>query len=132
MKRLTRAQVLSAKDIVVEDVPTPEWAPEGSTADEAKEFAVGIRNLTGAGRGVFIQSSLEMKAKEEKKEKVDFEIEMLLVAMTAVDENNERIFTEEDVKSLGERNAAPVSRCAAVASRLSGLDKEAANAAGKP
>jgi hypothetical protein len=129
MKLLSRTQVLTANDVVTEDVATPEWAPEknedGSalTAEQKKEYGVRIRNLTGGGRGVFIQQSLEMKKKEDNKEKVNFEIEMLLVAMTAVGDDNKRLFAETDVAELGQRNAHPIARLAAVAQRLSALDK---------
>lgn len=131
MKLLSKTQILSANDLVTEDVPTPEWAPEGTPEEERAQFGVRIRNLTGTGRGVFIQRSLEMKKKEENKEKVDFEIEMLLVAMTAVDESNQPIFTDDDVKELGGKNANPIARLAGVAQRLSALDKKAEEAVAK-
>lgn len=131
MKLLSKTQILSAKDLVTEDVPTPEWAPEDTPPEQRAEFGVRVRNLTGTGRGVFIQRSIEMKKAEESKEKVDFEIEMLLVAMTAVDENNEPIFSEADVAELGKKNANPIARLAAVAQRLSALDKAAQDAVAK-
>lgn len=131
MKLLNRDQILGAKDMVFEDVATPEWAPEGSTDEERAQAGVRIRNLTGNGRGVFIQQSLEMKKTEDAGKRVDFEIEMLLVAMTAVDEEGKLIFTRDDIAALGERNAAPVARCAEVAARLSGISQKARDEAVK-
>ena len=137
MKYLKKQQILSSKDTVSEDVKTPEWAPDvnedGSplTPEQRDEYGVKVRSLTGEGRGVFIQESIEMKKKEENKEKVSFQIEMLLVAMTVVDENGEAQFTADDVHELGQKNAAVIARIAAVAQRISGLDKVAQEAAAK-
>jgi hypothetical protein len=131
MKLLSREQILSSHDVVTEDVPVPEWAPEGTSPEEREQWGVRIRNLTGTGRGAFIQKSLEMKKQEENKEKVNFEIEMLLVAMTAVDDDNKLLFSAEDVKALGDRNANAIARCAAVAQRLSALDKRTQEEAAK-
>jgi hypothetical protein len=128
---LSRANILSAKDIVTRDVPCPEWAPEGATEEEKAGCVVVIRNLTGAGRAAFIQLSMEMKKAEESNKKVEFEIEQLLVCMTAVDEQGVPLFTREDMEALGQRNAICLTRCAEVASELAGLDKAAKAAVGK-
>lgn len=143
MKLLNRTQILSAQDIVTRDVLTPEWAPpqvldaDGTTLrditeEERAEYGVRIRNLSGEGRGAFIQHSLEVKKKEDNKERVDFEIEMLLISMTAVDDGNKLIFTLDDLKELSKRSAVVIGRLAAVAQELSGLDKPAADKAAKP
>jgi hypothetical protein len=129
---LNRAQILGANDLRFEDVSVPEWAPEFKedgvtpfTEDEKKEVVVRVRNLSGVSRGNFIKHTLDLKAKEDNKEKADFEIEMLLVAMTAIDEQGEQLFTLDDIRALGQKSADPISRAAEVASRLSGLDKGA-------
>lgn len=143
MKLLNRTQILTAQDIVTRDVAVPEWAPaqvldtDGTTLRditdaERAEYGVRIRNLSGEGRGAFIQHSLEVKKKEDNKERVDFEIEMLLISMTAVDEENKLIFTLDDVKELSKRSAVVIGRLAMVAQELSGLDKPAADKASKP
>lgn len=141
MKHLNRAQILSASDLVFRDVLTPEWAPtttddgaggtRPTTPEEIAECCVRIRNLTGDGRGAFIQSSLDMKAKTDNKERVNFEIEMLLIAMTAVGEDNKQLFTVDDVAALGTKNAQVIGRLAAVAQELSALDKASQDKAGK-
>jgi hypothetical protein len=128
---LSRANILAAKDIVTKDVPCPEWAPEGATEEEKNSCVVVIRNLTGAGRAAFIQMSMEMKRAEDSNKKIDFEIEQLLVCMTAVDAEGKLLFTRDDMVALGERNAIALTRCAEVASELAGLDKLARAAAGK-
>lgn len=119
--RLNREQFLKAnRGLTVEDVPCAELG-EGAT--------IGIRTLTAAGRAVFIKRSMEVK---EKKKDATFEIEMLLVAMTAVDADEKELFTEEDVEEIGKFSAAVIARCAEVAQRLSGLTTQAQAEAGKP
>lgn len=126
MKLLSRAEILGANDVTTEDVKVPEWANGDPDA------VVRIRNLTAAGRGRFIQRSIAAKqAAEGDKVKGDFEVEVLLVAMTAVDEKNEAIFTEEDIRDLGGKSAAPIGRLANAAQRLSGLMPEAQEDAAK-
>lgn len=143
MTLLNRAQVLGANDLTFRDVPTPEWAPEGATEEEKANVGVRIRALTGEGRGSFIARSLELKAAAEEaaksagldpdklKPKVDFEIEMVLIAATAVDGSNTAMFTMDDVKALGQKNAHVIGRLATVAQELSGLNKKAEETAAK-
>lgn len=139
IKLLNREQILTAKDVVFKDVACPEFAPEGTPEAEREQYGVRIRNLTGTGRGVFLQRSIAMKQAAAAVvgdgalpvEKIDFDIEMLLMAMTAVDENFAPIFTEADVKALGEKNGAAVSRCAAAAQALAGLTEKAKEEAAK-
>lgn len=136
MKLLNRADVLSANDLRFKDVETPEWG-EGS--------GVRIRNLTAKGRGKFIQRSLNAKRTADEAiaaakaagapapaQPTDFEIELLLVTMTAVDEKNKPMFTEDDIRELAEKSGAPIGRLAAVAQELSGLNADAAKEAVKP
>lgn len=139
MKLLSRDEVFAAQDVQFEDVPTPEWG-EGA--------GVRIRNLTAASRGVFIARSIAAKQAADKvaklaedakganvkdvvTEQYEFEVEVMLVTMTAVDENMQPIFTEADIKQLGAKSAKPVSRLAGVAQKLSGLVPDAQQAAVK-
>lgn len=123
MKFLKRQQILEAKDQQFKDVLTPEWADPADPPEVQAVTGVRVRNLTGQGRGAFIQMSMDMKEKADNKERVNFEIEMLLVAMTVVDENGAQQFTVEDVEALGQKNAAVIGRLATVAQQLSALDK---------
>lgn len=132
--RLNREQFLKAgKGLKIEDVPCPELStPELAAAlgiEPGAEISIGIRTLTAAGRAVFIKRSMEVK---EKKKDATFEIEMLLVAMTSVDDKEAALFTEEDVAIIGNYSAAVIARCAEVAQRLSGLNPGAQAEAGKP
>jgi hypothetical protein len=138
MKFLSREQVLQANDLTFEDVLTPEWAPDSLDAAAKAEFGVRVRNLTGKGRGQFIAASVGMKAAQKLAAETGVaapdstaEIEVKLITMCAVGEDNVPLFTEADVKALGEKSGAPIGRIAAVAQRLSGLTEEAQKAATK-
>ncbi len=48
LKILSKEQISKAKDLRTEEVPTPEWAPEGDPHPE--EWGVLVRNLTSAER----------------------------------------------------------------------------------
>lgn len=168
MRLLTAAQVVSAPDLKTEDVPCPEWAPADTTADQLSSFGLRMRSLTALERGRFIQRSLAAKAAADASGKdADFEIEMQLVASTAVDDDGNQVFSDaaavalevqrqearkkgeiqlgdapdkpfelksaaDLVRLLGLKNAAPVSRCAGVAQKLSGLAPDATKEAVKP
>lgn len=121
MKLLNREQFFAApKGIVMEDVAVPELG-EGA--------GVRIRSLTAASRGMFIKRSLELR--EKSKSGADADIEKMIVAMSAVDEEDKQIFTEADVQALGEYSAAVITRLAEVAMRLSGMTGQAQEQASK-
>lgn len=127
IKLLTAAQILGADDYQFRDVPCPEW---GGT--------VRIRNLTGAGRGIFIKRNMAARSAQQDYDKacaaakaagqpqppdttIDFEAEAVLVAMTAVDDTGSPIFTEKQVEALKLKSAAPLTRCADAAQDLAGM-----------
>jgi hypothetical protein len=111
MPYLTREQILNANDLPAEDVEVPEWGG-----------VVRVRALTGAERDAFEAAIIKVRGK-----RVDFHLEnarALLVAMSVVDEDGNRLFSDEDVKALGRKSAAALDRVASVAMRLSGLTQE--------
>lgn len=118
---LTRAAILAAEDIQFTDVECPEWGG-----------VVRVRNLTAEARGEFIKQSMEIRnAKGKNKDAIDYDVETKLVAMTAIDADGARIFSDDDVKLLAKKSSAPLVRCAKAAQKLSGLQPDAADEAGK-
>lgn len=108
-KRLTRADILGAKDEAFEDVDVREW-----------EGVVRIRRLTGAERDLYERSLFRENPKVMNWDNV----RARLVALTAVGEDGEPLFTAQDVAALGEKSGAVLDRLFDVARRLSGLRKE--------
>jgi hypothetical protein len=108
---LTREAILNAPDIQVEDVDVPEWGGK-----------VRVRGLTGAERDAFEQSIMEQRGRDMSLNLRN--IRAKLVALSVVDEQNNRIFSDADVKALGQKSAVALQRVFEVAQRLSGLRNE--------
>jgi len=111
MALLTRDQILKAQDLPTEDVPVPEW---GGT--------VRVRALTGAERDAFEQSIVEQRGRSTRMNLQNLRAK--LVALTVVDEEGNRIFSDSDAKLLGKKSALALNRVFEVAQKLSGLTSE--------
>lgn len=108
MAFLTRDQILQANDRPTKIVPVPEWGGD-----------VIVRGLTGAQRDKFEQDSVERKGDKIETNLVNMRAR--LVALCVVDENNQRLFQDGDVKELGRKSAAALERVFDAARELSGL-----------
>lgn len=97
MALLTRDQILKAQDLPSEDVPVPEW---GGT--------VRVRALTGAERDAFEQSIVEQRGRSARMNLQNLRAK--LVALTVVDEEGNRIFSDSDAKLLGKKSALALNR----------------------
>ena len=106
---LTKAQILGAVDVKIEEVFVPEWG--GS---------VYVRNLNGRGRDAFEGSRVRIK-ENNKVEMIHENTRAKLLSLTVCDAAGELLFTEEDVAALGEKNASALDRLFDVAQRLSAL-----------
>jgi len=109
MALLSREQILEAPDLPYEDVDVPEW---GGT--------VRVRGLTGAERDQFEAAILERQRDGRLRVRME-NIRARLVALACVDEEGERLFSEQDVAALGRKSAVALQRVFEVAQRLSGL-----------
>lgn len=111
VKILTRDAILQAEDLPRELVEVPEWGG-----------CVYVRALTGAERDAFEASVVEQRGKSTKMNLRN--IRAKLVALTIVDEEGTRLFSDADVKLLGQKSAAALDKLFEVAQRLSGLKDE--------
>jgi hypothetical protein len=111
MALLTRDAILQAQDLPRELVSVPEWGGE-----------VYVRALTGAERDAFEQSIVEQKGKSTKMNLQNMRAK--LVALTVVDEEGKRVFSDADAKLLGQKSALALNRVFEVAQKLSGLTPE--------
>ena len=102
---LNRDQILDADDLKTQDVAVPEW---GGT--------VILRELRGRERDAFEEGSLDKQRNVSMKN-----MRARLVALSAVDEEGERLFTAKDAEALGAKSATALNRCFEVACRLSGI-----------
>lgn len=110
MALLSKEKILSANDRPTEDVEVPEW---GGT--------VRVRGLSGAERDAFESSLLGPDGKPSPSRLANFRARLL--ARTLVDETGNRLFSDSEIKALGEKSGEVLSRLFDVAQRLSGMTR---------
>lgn len=104
---LNRNSILSLDDLPRERVEVPEWAAAGGY--------VYVRSLTGAER-----DQVERMAVSDTVSKA------AIVAMVAVDENGEQLFTKDDIPALEKKNGTALLRIVNAAFRLNFLSDDEA------
>ena len=108
-KYLSRDDILGLNDLPTEDVLIPEWGNK----------YVRVRGLTAAERDAFEASIVRRRGQRTEVDTRNMRAK--LVALCVVDEQGNRLFTDEDVEVLGRKSAAALDRIFEVAQRLSGL-----------
>lgn len=111
VKLLTRDAILQANDLPYEDVEVPEWGG-----------VVRVRTLTGKERDTFEESISQVKGKKTELRLAN--VRAKLAARAIVDENGNRLFSDDDISALGKKSAAALDRVFTVARRLSGFTDE--------
>jgi hypothetical protein len=111
MAILNRESIRNATDIRTKPVRCPEWGGD-----------VLVRSMKGRERDDFEQSTLETRGGNREVNMANFRTKLLI--RTVVDESGQLMFDEDDIKWLGEKSAAPISRIADEAMKLSGISKE--------
>jgi len=105
---LNKEQIKQASDIQTQDIEVPEWGGvvrlKSLTGAERDRFEAGV--VRGQGRN----TTVNMKNLRAK-----------LVAQSAIAEDGSPLFSEDDVKWLGEKSAKALNRLFNAAQSLSGL-----------
>ena len=108
-KILNRDDILAADDLVTEEVEVPEWG--GS---------VYVRTMTGAERSHFeLEIVPGVGSGDNRVEMLNLREKLLVLVL--VDEDGQRLFSDKDIKVLGQKSAAALDRLFTVAQRLNGL-----------
>lgn len=108
MGTLSKQQILNVQDLKTETVKVPEWDGD-----------VKIRAMTAKERDAFEAGLVKGEGKARK---ITFEnLRAKMVALTAVDDAGNRLFTEAEAEQLGGKAAAPMQRLFDVAQRLNGM-----------
>tara|TARA_R100001086_G_scaffold45606_1_gene20170 strand:+ start:379 stop:723 length:345 start_codon:yes stop_codon:yes gene_type:complete len=102
---LSKDEILLADDLRKELVTVPEWGGE-----------VLLRELRGRERDSFEEGSLDAKRNVTMAN-----MRARLVALSAIDEEGERLFTAKEAQELGGKSATALNRLFEVACRLSGI-----------
>lgn len=110
---LTREAILGIRDRIYKTVNCPEWGGQ-----------VRLQSLSGAERDRFEESILGSRNKDGSRDVVTKNLRAKLIALSAVDENGNLLFSADDVMILGEKNATPLDRLFTVAKELSGISRD--------
>ena len=100
---LSKDQILAADDLHREELDIPEW--KGS---------VFVRVMTGKERDQF---ESEVLAADNDKSKL-VNIRSKLCALTVCDEQGQRLFTDQELESLGGKSAAALERIFILSQKL--------------
>jgi hypothetical protein len=109
---LTRDDILAARDLPTEEVPVPEWEPEG---------AVLVRSLSAAEWIEVGRQTMNSGGATDNEKMLDLMVK--IPAMCIVDERGDRLFSDADLEALGKKNPLPLKRVMDVVQRLSDLDR---------
>jgi hypothetical protein len=102
---LSKDQILEADDLKRETIATPEWGGD-----------VLVRELRGRERDAFEEGSMDSKRNISMAN-----MRARLVAMSAIDEDGERLFSSKEAAALGDKSATALNRLFEVCCRLSGI-----------
>ena len=108
---LTKDQIISADDLLYEDVEIEEWG--GS---------VRVRRMTGAERDAFDASIYEIKGKDVKVNRENYRSKLLVKVL--VDENNTRLFSDKEIGELGKKSVQALDKLFVVAQKVNGLSPD--------
>lgn len=118
---LTTDQILNADDLQRVRVDVPEWTPPGSNPEDSFVF---VRRMTGAELDEY--EDVLRKASDGSDSLVSHKgLRLTVVVLTACDESGKRLFTLDQLQSLGNKSSEPIKRLFAAASDLNGLSKKA-------
>lgn len=110
MKVLGREAILNAQDTDYEEVPVPEWEPDG---------VVRLRSITGTQRDSYEAGLVDQRGRDQKMNLRNARTK--LIVLCAVDEEGRLLFTADDINALGRKNAAPLDRLFDACQRLAGM-----------
>ena len=107
---LNKEQIKTVSDLETQDIEVPEWGG-----------VVRLKSLTGAERDRFEASVVQGQGRNTTVNMQNLRAK--LVAQSAIGEDGKPLFTEDDVKWLGEKSAKALNRLFNAAQQLSGLSE---------
>ena len=110
---LTKQQILSKNDLVLEKVKCPEWGGD-----------VYVRNMSGRTRQKF---ELEYQKNDDGKEgsaEIIPDMRAKLACLTVCDAKGKLLFDYKDFDKLAEKSCSPLERIFTVSLRLNGLSDD--------
>lgn len=111
MALLSREAILEADDTRYETVECPEWGGD-----------VRLKSIRGTQRDAYEASLVEERGNSRKMNLRNARAKLIILC--AVDESGRALFTSEDLRQLGNKNAAPLDRLFDAARKLAGMSEE--------
>ena len=105
---LSKEQILQADDLKTETVEVPEWGGD-----------VLLRELRGRERDAFEEGSMD-----KQRNVTMTNMRARLVALSAINEEGERLISAKEANELGNKSATALNRLFEVCCRLSGITSE--------
>lgn len=105
----SRDSILNFVDFRTRDVEVPEWGG----------MIVRVRSMTAAERDTFEAPAMAAAANGKDINLTNFRAK--IVALTAIDADGNRLFTDKDVEALGNKDGAAIDRLSTAVMELSGL-----------
>ncbi len=99
MPSLTKLQIRNAKKLITETVLTPEWG-EGS-------YAI-VKRLSAKERDQFEESNVKGTGKDRRLDLSN--VRARLVSLCLVDDQGNRLFTDQEAEELGEYDSLVMDR----------------------
>jgi len=109
-KLLTKAEILAASDLKFVEIDVPEW---GGT--------VRVSQVNAADRCTLQALILDKDGKPKSQTHINRIMTVGLCALACVDEDGNKLFTEDDIEAFGKKCAAAVDRVFAAADELNGI-----------
>lgn len=112
---LSAAAILGANDLASEAVEVPEWGGK-----------VMVRGMTGAERDAYESAMLSVSGTNVGLDKAGMLGARARICATCIIDpvSGKRLFTDAQVKDLGQKSGAALDRVFGVAQRLSGISKQ--------
>lgn len=108
---LNRQQIVDADDVEYDTVSCPEWGGD-----------VRIRSIKGRQRDEYEQSLVEQRGNDRRMNLRNARAKLIILC--AVDEDGRPLFTADDVRALGAKNAKPLDRLFDACRKLTGLSED--------
>ena len=110
---LSKDQILAAQDRRETVVEVPEWGGQ-----------IRLMEMSGADRAAYLSSIFKYGTNEKGEVTVEGDptnADAKLLARTIVDEDGNRVFSEEDIIALGQKNGLVLDRLSTEANKLNAL-----------
>ena len=110
---ISKEQILNVKDYDVREVDVPEWGG-----------MIRLKSMSGKERDAF-ESKCLTRNKGGKIFNVDGLKALLITCVVMNPDNDELMFTSDDIENLNKKSAKVINQLFEVASEMNGLGKEA-------